>query len=188
MRDRETITIVFNNVSYRISAWCPLTRLFKPKLDGRVVVFVPFEPEHLPLPVALLQLLLDLPLGLGVQTQEARAQRLVQPQEDVPVVVGVEEVVGVVARAQLLSRRAGEQEFGLAGTPAHTVVLLGASLVELGVFLVLVFFLGVRECASLREQHVRDEVLDHLLDLVLVLFLDAGLSLDVVDDQGSSVL
>lgn len=165
-----------------------LTGLLKPKLDGRVVVLFPLEAEDLPLPVTLLKLLFDLPLSLGVQTQETRAQRLVQAQEDVPVVVDEEEVVGIVTGAQLLSWRVGKKELGFAGAPGYTVVLFGASFVELDVLLFFFFLLSVRQSTSLREEHIRDEVVHYLLDLVLVFFLDAGLSLDMVDNQGSGVL
>lgn len=112
-----------------------------------------------------------------------------QSQEDVPVVVDVEEVVGVVASAQLLCRRVSEQQLGLGRTPAarDTVVLFGSAFLQIHLLFVLLF-LYVRELAPLREQHVGDEVVDDLFDLVFILLLDAGLPLDVVDDERCCVL
>ncbi|TNN58823.1 hypothetical protein EYF80_030972 [Liparis tanakae] len=155
--------------------------------------------ERLPLPLALAGVHLDLPLRLAVDAQQAGAQDVVQAQEDVPVVVDEEHVVGVVGAAQLLGRRrAAEQQLGLGGAGARQAVgLLGSVGVGLGgvlvvvvVLLVLVgvLLLHVGELAAPREQHVGDEVVDDLLDLVLVLLLDAHLPLHVVDDERRGVL
>lgn len=112
-----------------------------------------------------------------------------KPQEDVPVVVDVEEVVCIVAATQLLRRRVAEQKLGLGGATAagDAVVFFGSAVLQIHLlFLLLLFHIG--ELAPLREQHVGDEVVDDLLDLVFVLLLNAGLPLDVVDDERCSVL
>ena len=170
-----------------------LTGLPHSQLNGWILALLPLEAQDLPLPVALAGLLLNLLLRLAVEAQQPRAEHLVEPQEDVPVVVAVQQVVGVVQPPQLLGPRAAEQQLGLAGsTPRQAVVLLNGLAVcrhcrrcrllfVLVLFLVVILFLGVRELAAPREQHVGDEVVDDLLDLVLVLLLDAHLSLDVVD-------
>lgn len=127
-------------------------------------------------------------LGLHVKSQEACAQSLVQPEEDVPVVVDEEQVVSVVTRAQLLSCQIAEQQFGLYRASRYTVVLLRGSFIHLGILFILLFLLGVGQHAPLREKQVGDEVVNDLLDLVFVLFLDAGLSLDMVDDESGGIL
>lgn len=166
-----------------------LTGLLQSQLDGRIVVLLLLQSQDFPLPVSFSDLFFDLSLRLPVQPQQARAQRLVKSQEDVPVVVDVEEVVGVVAAAQLLRRRVAEQQLGLGGAPAagDTVVLFGSALLQVHLlFLLLLFHVG--KLAPLREQHVGDEVVHDLLDLVFVLLLNACLPLDVVDDERCCVL
>lgn len=167
-----------------------LTGLLQPQLDSRRVILVPLQAQHLAFPRSLAALLLDLTLRLRVDAQKPRTQSLVQPQEDVPVVVDVEEIVSIVRGAQLLGCRAAEKELRLGGASpraaAHTVVLLSSTFIQL--CLLLLFLLHVGQLPTLGEQHVGDEMMDHLLDLVLVLFLNAGLPLDVMDDECSSVL
>lgn len=117
-----------------------------------------------------------------------------QPEEDVPVVIHVEQVVRIVAGAKPLSCGRAEKHFGLGGAPARSsrqpVVLLGRPLVEVHVFVVavIVVFLRVRQHPPLGEEHVGDEVVDDLLDLVFVVLVDAALSFHVVDDQSGGVL
>lgn len=166
-----------------------LTGLFQSQLDGRIVVLLLFQAQDFPLPFSFSDLLFYLPLRLAVQSQQARAQRLVQSQEDVPVVVDVEEIVGFVAAAQLLCCCVAEQQLGLGGAPAagDAVVLFGGAFLEIHL-LFLLLLLHIRQLTPLREQHVRDEVVDDLLDLVFVFLLNTGLPLDVVDDERRCVL
>lgn len=111
-----------------------------------------------------------------------------QPQKDVPVVVDIEEVVSIVAATQLLRCRVAEQKLGLGGAPAagDAVVFFGSAFLQ--IHLLFLFLLYIGELTPLREQHVGDEVVDDLLDLIFVLLLNAGLPLDVVDDERCSVL
>lgn len=167
-----------------------LTRLLHLQLDGWIFTFLSLEPQHFSFPLSLTSLLFNLLLSLPVDSQQTRTEDVVKTKEDIPVVVHKEQVIGVIRASQLLSCRVAEEELGLGWAAAwQAIVLLGAVLVHLHVFLLLFFLLlHVRELASPREQQVRDEVVDDLLDLVLVFFLDAHLSFDVMDDEGSGVL
>lgn len=136
-----------------------------------------------------MSVLLDLLLRLAVDPQQAGTEDVVKAKEDVPVVVDEEQVVDVVGAPQFLSCRAAEQELRLGGAAAgQTVVLLGAVLVRLHVVPFLLLFLQVGELAALREQEVRNEVVDDLFDLKLVFLLDADLPFDVMDDEAGSIL
>lgn len=165
-----------------------LTGFFQSQLDGRIVVLLLLQAQDFPLPFSFSDLLFYLPLRLAVQSQQARAQRLVQSQEDVPVVVDVEEIVGFVAAAQLLRCCVAEQQLGLGGAPASrdAVVLFGGAFLKINLLFLLLLHIG--QLAPLREQHVRDKVVDDLLDLVFVFLLNTGLPLDVVDDERRCVL
>lgn len=115
---------------------------------------------------------------------------MVKTKEYVPAVVYKEQVIGVVGVSQLLSRGVAKQELGLEWTAAwQAVVLLGAVLVRLHFFfLIFLLFLHIRELPSPCKQEVRDEMVDDLFDLVLVFFLDAHLSFDMMDYERSSIL
>lgn len=169
-----------------------LTRLLHPQLDRWIFVLLPFEPQHFSLPLSLAGVLLDLPLGLPVDSEQPRAEDLVKTKEDVPVVVDEEQIIGIIDAPQLLGPCVAEEELGLGRAAAawQAVVLLGAILVHLQVIFLLLFvlFLHIRELTPPCKQHVRDEVVDDLFDLVLVFLLDAHLPLDMVNDQGSGVL
>lgn len=106
-----------------------LTGLLESELNGWIVVLLLLESQHFPLPVSLPHVLFDLSLCLPVQPKQTRTQRLVQSQEDVPVVVDVEEVIGVVTSTQLLRRRIAEQQLGLGRAPAagDAIVLFGSA-------------------------------------------------------------
>lgn len=142
--------------------------------------------------------LTDLPLGLVEDAQQPRTQDLVQPQEHIPVVVGVEEVVGLVAVAAgaALGRRAAaaEQQLGTLPTARcrRAIGPLGGAAIfarlTVLLFFFLLLFLSIGELATARKEHVRQKVIDDLLDLVLVVLLNAGLPLDMVDDEAGSVL
>lgn len=116
---------------------------------------------------------------------------MVQPEKDVPVVIHIEQIIRVLAGAKPLSRGCAKQQFGLCRAATNCsrqpVVFLRRPLVEVHVFLV-VLFLSVRQHPSLGEEHVGDEVIDDLLNLVFVLFVDTALAFHMVDDERSRVL
>lgn len=110
-------------------------------------------------------------------------------KEDIPVVVHVEQVVGIVSSPELLSCRVAEQELGLGWASAwQAIVFLAVILIHLRVFVLFFLLLHIRELTSLCKQQVGDEVVDYLFDLAFVFFLDADLSFDVVNDEGSGIL
>ena len=74
-----------------------LTGRFEAELHGEVTCLLPPALGHQqPLPALLRPVLQQLPLRLPVNPQQPRTQSLVQPQEEVPVVVDEEQVVDAV--------------------------------------------------------------------------------------------
>lgn len=73
------------------------TGLFEAELHGEVTRF--FSPSFChqqPLPALLRSVLQQLALCLAVNPQQPRTQRLVQPEEEIPVVVDEEKVVNPI--------------------------------------------------------------------------------------------
>lgn len=164
-----------------------LTGLLQSQLDGRTVTLVSLYAQHFPLPLPFPRLLLDLPLSLGADPQQPQAQDLVQPHEDVPVAVHVEEVVDLIHAPQLLGCRVVEHQLGFGRTTPNTIMLFRSPSSFIHIHFLFFFLFHIREFTSLSKQQVWNEVIHDLLDFVLVLFLDSRLPLHVVDDERGSI-
>lgn len=85
------------------------TGLFEAELHGEVTGFFPPSLRHQqPLPALLRPVLQKLTLCLTVNPQQPRTQRLVQPEEKIPVVVDKEKVVNPVQILLVLCLRVTE--------------------------------------------------------------------------------
>lgn len=116
-----------------------LTGFLQSEFNCWIVILLLLESQDFPLPVSFPHLLFDLSLCLPVQPKQTRAQRLMQPQEDVPVVVDVEEVIGIVTSTQLLRRCVAEQQLRLGRAPAagDAIVLFGGAFLQIHLLLFL---------------------------------------------------
>lgn len=194
-----------------------LTGLFEPQLHGEVSGLVSASLGHQEALCALFGAVLQqLSLSLSVHLQQPRAQSLVQPQEEVPVIVDEEQVVDAVLLLLQLQlflllhpvRRRTSPPPRLAVHLLLTPWRLSSCRCSLSssfslrhrhrgrlrqrschspdpvlsLNLLVRPVLGVAQLTAPGEEQVGDEVVDDALDLVLVLFVNGGLTLHMIDD------